>query len=48
VFKSRAHRDRVNTKVMKDPRIKNMCDPKNMPFDVKPMVYSGFQVLVDA
>ena len=48
VFKSRAHRDRVNAKVMKDPRIKNMCDPKDMPFDVKRMAYGGFKVLVDA
>jgi len=48
LFKSRAHRDRVNTKVMKDPRIQNMCDPKDMPFDVKRMVYGGFKVLVDA
>jgi uncharacterized protein YbaA (DUF1428 family) len=48
VFKSRAHRDRVNAKVMKDPRIQNMCDPKDMPFDVKRMAYGGFKVLVDA
>ena len=48
VFKSRAHRDRVNAKVMKDPRLANMCDPKSMPFDVKRMVYGGFKVLVDA
>ena len=48
VYKSRAHRDRVNAKVMKDPRIKDMCDPKDMPFDVKRMVYGGFKVLVDA
>ena len=48
VFKSRAHRDRVNAKVMKDPRISEMCDPKDMPFDVKRMVYGGFKVLVDA
>jgi uncharacterized protein YbaA (DUF1428 family) len=47
VFKSPAHRDRVNAKVMKDRRIDDLGDPKNMPFDVKPMVYSGFQVLVD-
>ncbi len=46
VFKSRAHRDRVNAKVMKDPRITNMVDPKAMPFDVKRMVYGGFKVLV--
>src|SRR3990167_7552205 len=35
VYKSRAHRDSVNAKVMKDPRIKKMCDVKKMPFDVK-------------
>ena len=48
VFKSRAHRDRVNAKVMKDPRLAKMMDPKNMPFDTKRMVYGGFKVLVDA
>jgi uncharacterized protein YbaA (DUF1428 family) len=48
VFKSRTHRDRVNAKVMKDPRIKDMGDPKDMPFDVKRMAYGGFKVLVDA
>jgi len=47
VYKSRAHRDRVNAKVMKDPRIQGMCDPKDMPFDVKRMLYGGFKVLVD-
>ncbi len=46
-YKSRAHRDRVNAKVMKDPRIAKMMDPKEMPFDVKRMVYGGFKVLVD-
>ncbi|MEK6325801.1 MAG: DUF1428 domain-containing protein [Acidobacteriota bacterium] len=46
VFKSRAHRDRVNAKVMKDPRIAKMKGP--MPFDVKRMVYGGFKILVDA
>lgn len=48
VYKSRTHRDRVNAKVMKDPRLANMCDPKSMPFDVKRMVYGGFKVLVEA
>jgi uncharacterized protein YbaA (DUF1428 family) len=48
VFKSRAHRDRVNTKVMKDPRLAKMMDPKAMPFDFKRMVCGGFTVLVDA
>jgi uncharacterized protein YbaA (DUF1428 family) len=46
VFKSRGHRDRVNAKVMKDPRLANM-DPKSMPFDMKRMTYGGFKVLVD-
>jgi uncharacterized protein YbaA (DUF1428 family) len=47
LFKSRAHRDRVNAKVMKDPRLATMMDAKSMPFDVKRMVYGGFKVLVD-
>ena len=46
VFKSRAHRDRVNAKVMKDPRLSDM-DPKSMPFDCKRIVYGGFKLLVD-
>src|SRR5574341_2045532 len=46
VFKSRAHRDRVNAKVMKDPRLAKMPTP--MPHDVKRMVYGGFKVLVAA
>ncbi|MGH6884610.1 MAG: DUF1428 family protein, partial [Geminicoccales bacterium] len=48
VFKSRAHRDRVNAKVMKDPRLQADMNNKEMPFDVKRMVYGGFKVLVDA
>jgi uncharacterized protein YbaA (DUF1428 family) len=48
VFKSRAHRDRVNKKVMKDPRIGKMMDPKDTPFEVKRMAYGGFRVIVDA
>lgn len=47
VYKSRAHRDRVNAKVMKDPRLAGMCDSKSMPFDVKRMAYGGFKALVD-
>ncbi|HUU24751.1 MAG TPA: DUF1428 domain-containing protein [Methyloceanibacter sp.] len=50
VFKSRAHRDRVNAKVMQDPRFKKMMDgitAKDMPFDMKRMIYGGFKVLVD-
>jgi uncharacterized protein YbaA (DUF1428 family) len=47
VYKSRAHRDQVNAKVMKDKRIAGM-DMKDMPFDGKRMIYGGFKVLVDA
>ena len=47
VYKSRAHRDRVNAKVMKDPRMAKMMDPKAMPFDGKRMIWGGFKVLVD-
>jgi len=47
VYKSRAHRDRVNAKVMKDKRLAKMMDPGAMPFDPKRMAYGGFEVLVD-
>jgi uncharacterized protein YbaA (DUF1428 family) len=47
VYKSRAHRDRVNAKVMKDPRLANMMDPKALPFDGKRMFWGGFKTLVD-
>lgn len=47
VYKSRAHRDRVNAKVMKDPRLTAMMNSKAMPFDVKRMVYGGFKTIVD-
>ena len=46
-YKSRAHRDAVNKKVMKDPELQNLCDPKNSPFDFKRMAYGGFKALVD-
>ena len=46
VFKSRAHRDRVNAKVMKDPRLAAMMDPKALPFDGKRLIYGGFKVLI--
>jgi uncharacterized protein YbaA (DUF1428 family) len=47
VYRSRAHRDRVNAKVMKDPRLTEMMDPKTMPFDTKRMFWGGFNVIVD-
>ena len=46
VYKSRAHRDRVNAKVMKDKRLATMMDPKSMPFDMKRMTYGGFTTIV--
>jgi uncharacterized protein YbaA (DUF1428 family) len=46
VYKSRAHRDRVNAKVMKDPRLAEMMDPKALPFDGKRMFWGGFKVLL--
>ncbi|MGD9538777.1 MAG: DUF1428 domain-containing protein [Alphaproteobacteria bacterium] len=45
-YKSRAHRDRVNAKVMKDPRLAKMMNPEAMPFDARRMIYGGFKVLV--
>jgi uncharacterized protein YbaA (DUF1428 family) len=48
LYKSRADRDRVNAKVMKDPRLKmDMMDVKSLPFDGKRLIYGGFKVLVD-
>jgi uncharacterized protein YbaA (DUF1428 family) len=46
VYRSRAHRDRVNAKVMDDPRLADM-EAKDMPFDMKRMLFGGFDVLVD-
>lgn len=46
VYKSRAHRDKVNKAVMNDPRIKNMCQPNALPFDGKRMFWGGFKILV--
>ena len=46
-FRSRAHRDRVNARVMKDPRVLAMMQEQEMPFDAKRMVYGGFSVMID-
>jgi len=48
VYKSRAHRDKVNAKVMKDPRMSTIVDIKKMPFDIKRMVFGGFSMIVEA
>lgn len=44
-YKSRAHRDEVNKKVMDDPRMKN--DPSSWPFDGKRMIFGGFAPLLE-
>jgi uncharacterized protein YbaA (DUF1428 family) len=47
VFKSRAHRDKVNASVMKDKRLAAFMDGKNMPFDCKRMAWGGFKTIVE-
>ena len=47
VYKSRAHRDRVNARFMKDKRVMAMMDPSKFPFDAKRMIWGGFKVMVD-
>lgn len=47
VYKSRAHRDKVNAKVMKDPRLGQGMEGQEMPFDMKRMYYGGFKTIVD-
>lgn len=46
VYRSRAHRDSVNKKVMKDPRIAKMMDPKKLPFDGMRMFWGGFKPFI--
>ncbi|MDQ3189376.1 MAG: DUF1428 domain-containing protein, partial [Pseudomonadota bacterium] len=48
IYKSRAHRDKVNANVMKDPRLADMMDPKSLPFDAKRMFFGGFKTFVEA
>src|ERR1700751_5507559 len=47
VYESRAKRDEINDKVMKDPRLAEFMDPKNMPFDGKRMIFGGYDMVVD-
>ncbi|QSQ22670.1 DUF1428 domain-containing protein [Pyxidicoccus parkwayensis] len=47
VYKSRAERNRINKKVMADPRLAKMMNPKDMPFDAKRMIYGGFKVMLE-
>ncbi|NRR33942.1 DUF1428 domain-containing protein [Oxalobacteraceae bacterium] len=46
-FESRAARDEINDKVMKDPRLANMMKPDELPFDGKRMIYGGFESLIE-
>jgi uncharacterized protein YbaA (DUF1428 family) len=48
VYRSRAQRDRINAKIVKDPRLAAMMNPKNPPFDMKRMAYGGFKIIVRA
>ena len=45
-YESRAHRDEVNAKAMKDPRMNGM-NPSTMPFDAKRMFWGGFKPFVE-
>jgi len=47
IFKSRAHRDQVNKKVMSDPRMNKIMEKGPMPFEVKRMAYGGFKTIVE-
>ncbi len=48
VYKSKADRNKINAKVMKDPRLAGMCDPNDMPFDMKRFSYGGFKTIVES
>jgi len=47
IYESRAKRDEINDKVMKDPRMDEFMKPENVPFDGKRMIYGGFEMMVD-
>ena len=47
VFNSREDRDRINKAVMEDPRLKDMMDPKTLPFDGMRMFWGGFRTIVE-
>ena len=47
VYKSKAARDRINKKVMNDPRLAKLMDPKSLPFDGKRMFWGGFKTIVE-
>ena len=47
LYKSRKQRDRVLAKVMKDPRLQKLMNPKALPFDGKRMFWGGFKAIVE-
>ena len=47
IYKSRAQRDKTLKKVMADPRLRHMMDPKKQPFDGKRMFWGGFKTIVE-
>jgi uncharacterized protein YbaA (DUF1428 family) len=47
VYRNREERDRINEKVMADPRLKDMMDPAHLPFDGKRMFWGGFETIVE-
>ena len=47
VYESRASRDEINDKVMKDPRMEEWMKPESMPFDGKRLIYGGFEMIID-
>lgn len=47
VYSSRKARDRINAKVMADPRLAKMMDPKNAIFDFHRLIYGGFTSIVE-
>ncbi len=46
-YKSRAHRDQVSAKAMKDKRLAKMMNPKALPFDARRMIFGGFKTIID-
>lgn len=45
-YKNKSERNKINKKVMSDPKLNECGDEKDMPFDMKKMAYGGFKVLV--
>ena len=47
VYRSRAQRDKVNEKVMADPRLAEIMDPEDSRFDGSRMFWGGFESIVE-